>query len=187
MAHPRIIGGKARGLRLKPVPGDSTRPITDRVKESLFNIIGSDIQGSSFLDLFGGTGSVSIEALSRGASFARIIDINHLAIKTLKTNLEFTHLSGSAEVIQANALSYLKHEPDRQFDYVYVAPPQYKGIWQNAVNLIDEYYQWLSCDAWMIAQIHPLEYKQLDLNHLGEFEQRKYGSTLLVFYEHKQN
>lgn len=185
MSHPRIIGGKAKGLRIKPVPGDSTRPITDRVKESLFNIIGSDIQGALFLDLFGGTGSVSIEALSRGASFTRIIDLNHLAIKTLKSNLELTRLSGSAEVIQANALTYLKRDPDRQFDYLYVAPPQYKGIWKKTVELIDKYHQWLSSDAWVIAQIHPMEYQQLELVFLEEFDQRKYGSTLLVFFEQK--
>ncbi|MBE3144210.1 MAG: RsmD family RNA methyltransferase, partial [Planctomycetes bacterium] len=66
MANPRIISGKARGIRLQSVPGDITRPITDRVKEALFNILGADIQDESFLDLFGGTGSVGIEALSRG-------------------------------------------------------------------------------------------------------------------------
>mgnify|MGYP000978798129 CR=1 FL=1 len=72
MSTPRIISGKARGIRLSDVPGNITRPITDMVKTALFNILGEDIVGSSMLDLFGGTGSVGIEALSRGAEFVRL-------------------------------------------------------------------------------------------------------------------
>ncbi len=92
MAGLRIIGGRARGRKLKAVPGDTTRPITDRTKESLFNIIGGDIEEASFLDLFAGTGSVGIEALSRGASYVRFIDVLRPAIETIKTNLEATGL-----------------------------------------------------------------------------------------------
>ena len=85
MASLRVIGGTARGRKLRSVPGDTTRPITDRVKESLFNILSADIEGSCLLDLFAGTGSVGIEALSRGAEFVRFIDKHHTAIKTVKT------------------------------------------------------------------------------------------------------
>ena len=75
----RVIAGKARGMKLKAVPGASTRPIMDRAKEALFSIIGSDIRGANFLDLFAGTGSVGIEALSRGAEFALFVELNWLA------------------------------------------------------------------------------------------------------------
>ncbi|HTX78813.1 MAG TPA: RsmD family RNA methyltransferase, partial [Longilinea sp.] len=84
MSKPRIISGTAKGLILQDVPGDITRPITDRVKESLFNIIGADIEGTAFLDLFGGTGSVGIEALSRGAKLTRFIDLNRTAVNVIK-------------------------------------------------------------------------------------------------------
>ena len=84
MGSLRVIGGTARGRRLRSVPGDTTRPITDRTKESLFNIIGGDINGASLLDLFGGTGSVGIEALSRGASFVRFIEKAPAAAKTIR-------------------------------------------------------------------------------------------------------
>jgi len=80
LSNPRIIAGTARGIRLQPVPGNTTRPITDRVKESLFNILGQDILNAAFLDLFGGTGSVGIEALSRGAAYVRLLDLHHAAI-----------------------------------------------------------------------------------------------------------
>jgi len=175
-------------MRLKSVPGDITRPITDRVKESLFNIIGEDIRGASFLDLFGGTGSVGIEALSRGAAHVRFVDVHRAAIATIKDNLEHTRLASSAEVIHADAFGLLKQAYDRQFDYVYIAPPQYKQMWQRAVQALDQNPGWMQENAWVIVQIDPNEYEKLVLKNLVEFDERKYGSTLLVFYEHmRQN
>jgi 16S rRNA (guanine(966)-N(2))-methyltransferase RsmD len=185
VSSPRIIAGKARGIRLKSVPGDITRPITDRVKESLFNILGSDIQDSVFLDLFGGTGSVGIEALSRGAKFVRFIDLNHPAIVTIRENLEHTRLQDSAQVIQSDAFAHLKSKPDRRFDYIYIAPPQYKEMWQKAMRELDANPGWLSDESWIVVQIHPIEYEAIEFEHFSEFDQRKYGSTLLVFYEPK--
>jgi 16S rRNA (guanine(966)-N(2))-methyltransferase RsmD len=183
LANPRIISGKARGIRLQSVPGDITRPITDRVKEALFNILGADIQDVSFLDLFGGTGSVGIEALSRGAGFARFIDLNQPAISTIKTNLERTHLKEKAEVVHMDAFFYLKRPADRSFEYIYIAPPQYKGLWQQSLIDLDCNPGWLSPDAWVIVQIHPIEYEKMRFKNFEEFEQRRYGSTILVFYE----
>jgi 16S rRNA (guanine(966)-N(2))-methyltransferase RsmD len=185
LSSPRIIAGKARGARLKSVPGDITRPITDRVKESLFNILGVDIQDSNFLDLFGGTGSVGIEALSRGAKFVRFIDIHYSAAATIKANLEHTHFETQAEVIQTDAFSLLKSRPDRAFDYLYIAPPQYKQLWQKAIQAADANPGWLSEESWIIVQIDPVEYEALELEHFLEFDQRRYGSTLLVFFEPK--
>jgi 16S rRNA (guanine(966)-N(2))-methyltransferase RsmD len=182
MSNPRIIGGKARGVRLKPVPGDITRPVTDRVKEALFNILGTDIRGATLLDLFGGTGSVGIEALSRGASFVRMIDLNRPAINTIKENLQSTHLDENAEVIQGDTFSYLKQRPDRSFDYIYVAPPQYKDLWLRALDTIDQNPEWLGQDTWVIAQIDPVEYQARQFQWFHEFDQRRYGSTILVFY-----
>ncbi len=188
----RVIAGKARGRKLKSVPGDRTRPITDRVKEALFNIIGPDLstgEGATMLDLFGGTGSVGIEALSRGASFVRFIDVDRQAAATIKANLQITGLEKSAEVIRQDALTLLGRPADRAFDYVYIAPPQYKGLWKRALLALDANPAWLSEDAWVIVQIHPVEYEPLDgsagetLINLVEFDRRHYGSTLLVFYE----
>lgn len=169
---------------MKSVPGDSTRPITDRVKESLFNIIGGDIQGASFLDLFGGTGSVGLEALSRGAESCVFLDIDHEAIRTLKSNVESTGYKNASVVLHLDANKYLTQTPDRSFDYIYVAPPQYKGIWEKTCSILDQNERWSSSDGWMIVQIHPIEYKALDLQKFSEFDKRVYGSTMLVFFEH---
>ncbi len=182
MSTLRIIAGKAKGMRIKTVPGESTRPITDRVKESLFNILGGDVVDAQFLDLFSGTGSVSLEALSRGAALARMIDLHPLAIKTIKSNILHTKLE-NAQVIRSDALVYIKNQPDLNFDYIYIAPPQYKQIWEKVFLLLDQNPNWLHPDGWAIVQIHPKEYTPLPLQNFQEFDQRKYGSTLLVFYE----
>lgn len=186
MSELRIIGGRARGRRIRSVPGETTRPITDKVREALFNIIGPDIHGAVFLDLFAGTGSVGIEALSRGAQFTTFVDINRKAISTVYENLKLTGLQDGSEVIQSNTIKLLNQEPSRKYDYVYIAPPQYKGIWLEALRKLEENLNWISDDAWVIVQIHPVEYVNLSeeskTGGLVEFDQRHYGSTLLVFY-----
>ncbi len=183
MSGLRIIGGKARGRKLHGVPGDVTRPITDRVKEALFNIIGADVELATFLDLFAGTGSVGLEALSRGAAHVRFVDLNKQAVATVRTNLALTGLNSGAEVLQMDAFTLLRRPADQRYDYVYIAPPQYQGLWKRALLVLDENPSWLSEDAWVIVQIHPKEYEVLSLRHLNEFDQRRYGSTLLVFYQ----
>ncbi len=181
----RVISGSAKGRNLQAVPGDSTRPITDRVKEALFNIFGADIVDARFLDLFGGTGGVGIEALSRGAAQAVFIDKNRKAQETIKANLLLTKLSDRAEIVRGDAFTYLQGVP-QAFHYIYIAPPQYHHLWIDALKLIDAQPGWLAEDGEIIVQIHPKEYESLSLEHFEEIEQRKYGSTLLVFYEHKQ-
>jgi 16S rRNA (guanine966-N2)-methyltransferase len=178
----RVISGIAKGRKLKSVPGSSTRPITDRVKESLFNIIGLEIQGSCFLDLFAGTGSVGIEALSRGADSAYFIDVDHRAIATVHANLEISGLGARARVVRSDAFKFLERTVQLKFDYVYIAPPQYKGLWVKALESLDSNSDWLSQDAWVIVQIHPREFETLELVHLLEFDRRSYGSTLLIFF-----
>jgi 16S rRNA (guanine(966)-N(2))-methyltransferase RsmD len=182
----RVIAGSAKGRRLKSVPGDTTRPITDRVKEALFNIIGGDVLDSRWWDLFAGTGAVGIEALSRGAAFVRFTDLNRAPIDTIKANLVSSSLSQRADVRRGDAFSLLASAPDAQFHYVYIAPPQFHELWSRALLALDAQLGWLSDDGWVIVQIAPKEYQPVPLKQLVEFDQRKYGSTLLVFYEHSQ-
>lgn len=183
MSNPRIIGGTARGIRLQPVPGDITRPVTDRVKEAVFNILSGDIIGANFLDLFGGTGSIGIEALSRGANNATFIDLHSQAISTIKTNLKTTKLESKAKVIQSDAFRHLSGPtPVPPYDYIYIAPPQYKQMWLQALKIVDEKSSWLVEDGWVIVQIHPIEFEEVQLVNLVEIDRRKYGSTLVLIY-----
>jgi 16S rRNA (guanine966-N2)-methyltransferase len=183
MSQPRVISGKAKGRRLKAVPGDITRPITDKVKGALFNMLGADIAGSIFLDLFGGTGSVGIEALSRGAHYAVFVDKNRAAYMVIKENLAASQLDETAQVFMIDALRFLQKDPDRQFDYIFIAPPQYKGLWKETMMKLEANPDWLHPDGSVIVQIDILEYEKLELQTLNEVEQRRYGDTLLVFYE----
>lgn len=181
----RVISGSAKGRRLKDVPGDTTRPVTDRVKEALFSILYHDVDESIWWDLFGGTGAIGIEALSRGASFVRFSDLNRLPVEVIKANLQTCGFSAKAEVRRGDAFAMLASAPDRSFDYVYIAPPQYKEMWSKALTLVDENPAWLNEGAWVIVQIDPREFQEITLKNLESFDERKYGSTLLVFYQKK--
>jgi len=183
----RVISGVARGRKLKSVPGDTTRPITDRAKESLFNILAGDVVDSTWWDLFAGTGAVGIEALSRGASLVRFSDLNRAPIETIHWNLEHCKLAQNAEVRRGDAFSMLAVQPDKQFEFIYIAPPQYKELWLRALLAVDENPGWLTESGWTIVQIAPKEYRELELANLEEVDQRKYGSTLLVFFELKES
>jgi 16S rRNA (guanine(966)-N(2))-methyltransferase RsmD len=181
----RVIAGKARGRKLKSVPGDTTRPITDRVKEALFNILAGDVIDSNWWDLFAGTGAVGIEALSRDASFVRFTDSNRAPIEVIKFNVEHCGFKKQAEIRRADAFTYLSAQSDKKFEYIYIAPPQHQDMWAKALELTDENIGWLADDGWVIVQIAPKEYKSVHLENLREFDQRKYGSTLLVFFRRK--
>jgi len=180
----RVIGGTAKGRRLKLVPGGTTRPVMDRVKEALFNIIGLGIRDASLLDLFAGTGSVGIEALSRGAAHVTFIDSDRLAIRTIHENLSHTGLADRALVLRTNAFDYLRRRQPRTFDYVYIAPPQYKKLWKDALLLLDEHSHHLNPDAIVIVQIDPAEQESVSLATLEPYDERRYGKTLLWFFEH---
>lgn len=169
-------------MRLQDVPGDITRPITDRVKEAVFNIFSSDILESNFLDLFGGTGSVGIEALSRGARSVTFVDLNLAAINVIKANLKSTRLEANAHVHQMDAFRFLESPQNEKYEYIYIAPPQYKEMWIKALEMVDQRLELLTEDGWVIVQIHPVELAEVKLSNLHEFDRREYGSTLLLFY-----
>ena len=179
----RVIAGTARGRKLKSVPGDTTRPVMDRVKEALFNILADDVVDSNWWDLFGGTGAIGIEALSRGASFVRFSDLNRAPIETIKENVEHCGFTDQAEVRRGDAFAMLSAKADKSFEYIYIAPPQYKEMWVEALKLVDKNMEWLTDDGTVIVQIDPTEYQKIELSNLVETEQRKYGSTLVVFYD----
>lgn len=178
----RVIAGEAKGRKLKMVPGSGTRPITDRVKENLFNLIQWEVPGSKFLDLFAGTGSVGIEALSRGATRAVLLDTSRPAIAVIHANLQHCRLDGRAQVLRTDALSFLANDPKESFDLIYIAPPQYKGIWIKALRALEARPGWLTEGGLAIAQIHPKEYEAQELENLELVDQRTYGSTMLCLY-----
>ncbi len=251
----RVVAGEAKGRRLKTPKMTGTRPIIDRVKTALFDILSVRVEDARFLDLFAGTGSVGIEALSRGAASATFIELNAAALKLVRENLQITCLVDRAETVHADAFKFLqaytvdtedypggvtwhpqgpptstqpprattfwgtapppeggvmptgrgarrhvvargevgsggalagaRFAGPRQYDIIYVAPPQYKGMAARALALLDN-SSLVPDTGLVIVQIHPkerLEVAAVPLARLTLVDERRYGSTLLMFYE----
>ena len=124
----RVIGGLARGRRLHAPPGRQTRPTSDYLREVLFDLLGQQVSGRSFLDLYAGTGAVGIEALSRGAARAVFVEHDRRAVASLRRNLEVSGLMEKAEVVPAEVLRYLRRAAStpHRFDMIFLDPP-YRG------------------------------------------------------------
>jgi len=186
----RVISGSARGRKLKSPKSSETRPIMDRVKTALFDILAPEIMGMRILDLFAGTGAVGIEALSRGAESATFVERSPDAWRLVRENLALTNLSDRAEVVRNDAFAYLQQAAatGRRFDLVYIAPPQYVNMAAKALVQLDS-SPLTEPDGLVIIQIHPQERAELDtltLKHLRRYDERRYGSTLLLFYTHDE-
>ena len=134
----RVISGSARGRRLKELQGMDTRPTTDKVKESLFNIIQFEIEGRRVLDLFGGTGQLGIEALSRGADHCTFVDMRKEAAALIRENLRLAGLSERSRVVQGDALSFLSSCGEK-FDVILLDPPYHPELLEKSVERITEY------------------------------------------------
>ena len=183
----RVISGTARGKQLKMVPGDTTRPILDRAKESLFSILHPLIPGTRWLDLFAGTGQVGIEALSRGAAEVVFVDAARPAIRTIYDNLQATKLAEHAHVHQGDSFAYLQRLATATavpFDLIYIAPPQYKRLWVQALQQVDTHAQaCLNPGGLVVVQIDPQEAEAIPTTRLHLYDERRYGRTLFYFYE----
>ncbi|RME85322.1 MAG: 16S rRNA (guanine(966)-N(2))-methyltransferase RsmD [Caldilineae bacterium] len=182
----RVIAGIAKGRRLESVPGTGTRPITDRAKEALFNILGDEIVNARVLDLFGGTGAVGIEALSRGAREVVFVERARSALRVLGHNLQRTGLAEGARVVRGDAFRYLQQPQEEPFDLIYVAPPQYQRLWLRALRLIDARPELLAPGGLVVVQIHPKEFDEVGLASLQRVDTRQYGSVRLDFYERER-
>ena len=188
----RVVSGQAKGRRLKSPRKAGTRPILDRVKTALFDILSTRVEDTRFLDLFAGTGGVGIEALSRGAASATFIEMNAGVLKLVRENLQITSLAERAETLHTDAFKFLQARSGEKkrtdgipYDIVYVAPPQYKGMAARALKSLDS-SPLVADTGLVIVQIHPKEragVAAVALSRLALADERRYGSTLLLFYE----
>jgi 16S rRNA (guanine(966)-N(2))-methyltransferase RsmD len=131
----RVIAGEARGRRLRELPGLATRPTTDKVKESMFNIIQFDIEGRRVLDLFAGTGQLGIEALSRGADRATFVDMAPAAVEVVRQNLETVGFTSRAQVVQKDFRAFLTGCRET-YDLIFLDPPYRETALENALETI---------------------------------------------------
>ena len=176
----RVVAGAARGVALKAPEGLATRPTADRVKEAMFSILQFDLPGTSVLDLFGGTGQLGIEALSRGAKFAVFVDEGEKACSLIKENLRRTKLEGQAKVIRSDYLQFLRQTREK-FDIILLDPPYAEVFLENALKCITE-IDILQSGGIIIAE-RPLE-KALpwEFENYTRSKDYKYGRVLLTIY-----
>ena len=176
----RVISGLAKGVQLKTPDGLATRPTTDRVKEAMFSIIQFDLPGAKVLDLFGGTGQLGIEALSRGAKSAVFVDASDTACKLIRENLKKTRFEQQGNVIRSDYLNYLKN-CHQKFDIILLDPPYIEIFLENSLKLITE-IDILQTNGIIVTE-RPLE-KDLPWEFPGFSRSRdyKYGKTLLAVY-----
>ena len=176
----RVISGTARGTVLKTPDGLATRPTTDRVKEALFSIIQFEIPGAAVLDLFGGTGQLGIEALSRGAKSAVFVDAREDACKLIRENLKRTRLENDGKVVRADYMEYLNRCREK-FDIILLDPPYAEVFLENSLKRITE-IDILQSGGIIIAE-RPMG-KELPWEFEGYSRSRdyKYGNTLLTIY-----
>ena len=201
----RVVTGEAKGRKLKTPKTSGTRPIMDRVKTALFDILSTQVEDARFLDLFAGTGSVGIEALSRGAQHATFIEMNPKILKLVRENLQITQLAHRAETLHSDAFKFLQAhqvlqtsqnhvsalssviDQRRIYNIIYVAPPQYEELAARALVLIDS-STLVAKDGLVIVQIHPKErvgIAAVECQQLVLTDERRYGSTLLMFYQQR--
>ncbi len=173
----RVIAGSARRTQLKTLEGNNTRPTTDRIKETLFNMIGYDLYDCNFLDLFAGSGGIGIEALSRGAEHAVFVESHPGAVSCIRENLEKTHLKDRAEVLKMDVFQALRRLDGRQkFDFVFMDPPYNNEFEKRVMELLAE-LDLLAEDALIITEAS-LETDMDYLEDLGfEVEKEKVYKT----------
>ena len=176
----RVIAGKAKGVTLKTPDGLVTRPTADRVKEALFSIIQFDLPGAKILDLFGGTGQLGIEALSRGAGKAVFVDAGESACKLIRENLKRAKMEQDAQVVKSDYLAYLLRCTDR-FDIIFLDPPYAEVFLENALKKITE-IDILQSGGIIVAERPADKPLTLDFSGFSRSKDYKYGNTLLTLY-----
>lgn len=180
----RVIAGEAKGRRLKS-PSTGTRPMTDRMKEALFSVLG-EVDGLRVLDLFAGSGSLGLEALSRGAASAIFVDSARDAVVSLEQNIEATGLTKKSEVVWADVASTLSRSPDERMDLIFVDPP-----YSTPPHIVQETLEAIVmggflADEGRIVLHRPQKERRLQPLGLAMTWERDYGQSTIQIFEHEE-
>lgn len=183
---PRIIAGKARGTSLVTPAGSDTRPTADKTKEALFSILTPRMNNAHVLDLFAGTGQIGLEALSRGAASAVLVENNPLAVKTIKTNIEKTHFSTSARILAIDVIKALRLLASEGcvFDLIFLDPP-----YAVAQESLERLAPAITASLLRLGGLIILEHDSgkpapINVTNLQLVRSCKYGAAMLSFYQH---
>ena len=181
----RVISGKAKGRRLIAPKGGAIRPTADRIKESLFNILPRDFSGMKILELFAGTGNISIEALSRGAESALLVDASERSARIIRENLRRLELTDRAQmwVMPVRRALNAVGRQGQKFDVIFLDPPydqKLVGRSLELIALVDPVYP----TGVVVAEHSVRETLKSSYRFLSLNDQRRYGDTLLSFFRH---
>ncbi len=181
----RVIAGTARSLLLKTIDGTDTRPTTDRIKETLFNMLTGYTQEAVFLDLFAGSGGIGIEALSRGASSCTFVEMNPKAVMCVKDNLVHTKFIDKASVYKMDAVSYVSGLKNIDYDVIFMDPPYGKGL-EKAVLTVLAQKEFIT-DAYIVIEARIDE----DFSYLDELgfdivKEKRYKTNKHMFIRKKE-
>ena len=183
----RIISGKARGTKLYTLDGTATRPTLDRVKESLFNIIQNDIEDSTVLDLFSGSGAIGLEFLSRGAKRAVLCDSSKDAIKIIKQNVQKTHFEEKVEVYNMEFTKLVERLQNQKFDIIYIDPPYATDFIKRSLEKIIE-YELVNENTKIIVETDDETriLNQIEKMDVEITDKRKYGRATIIFLKYRK-
>ncbi|MGN0436269.1 MAG: 16S rRNA (guanine(966)-N(2))-methyltransferase RsmD [Wujia sp.] len=181
----RVIAGTARSLRLKTIEGNDTRPTTDRIKETLFNMLMPYIPESRFLDLFAGSGGIGIEALSRGAESCVFIEQNNKACQCIQDNLEHTKFTDKSRLYRYDAISYVSGLKKIDFDVIFMDPPYGKGLEKNVLKILSE--KSFTTDTLIVIEADVNEdFSYVDALGFDILKDKKYKTNRHIFLEKRE-
>ncbi|ARC85697.1 RNA methyltransferase, RsmD family [Clostridium argentinense CDC 2741] len=183
----RVIAGKAKGKKLLPPEGMGTRPTLDRIKESIFNIIQNRVRDAVSIDIFSGTGSLGIEAASRGAKHSYLIEKGDSSYNLLKKNVENLKFQDICTTLKGDCYQYLEGfgKEKKVFDLIFIDPPYAKEMIPPAIELISKYHL-LQREGLIITKIDSSEIIYEGNDKIILIDKRKYGNTTVCFYEYKE-
>ena len=180
----RVISGKARGLKLNAPKNQDVRPTTDRVKESLFNMINSYIMDSNILDLFAGTGSLGIECLSRGAKNCVFVDKSKDSINIVRSNVKKARVENESTILNVDFKDAVKRlsTQNQKFDVIFMDPPYYENMFIECLKSIDK-FNLLDEDGIIVVEHDTKDLFEDSIGRLNKSREKKYGNTTLTFYK----
>lgn len=182
----RVISGKARSIRLETPEGNGTRPTTDRIKETLFNMINFDLPGATFLDIFSGSGAIGIEALSRGASQATFIEKDSNALSYIKRNLKATHLENLSTVLEGDFQTRLLGLKGQQFDIIFMDPPYELGCETEVLRLIQS-NELLAPEGRIIIERASTKAFKVEVDGFYVTKEKVFKTTTMTFISQEEN
>jgi len=178
----RVVSGVYRSLRIQSVPGEQTRPTTDKNKEMMFNLLGQYFDGGKVLDLFAGSGALGIEALSRGMDHCIFVDLHPLAIRTIQANCQSLALaSHQYEIVKSDALLFLR-QTQHVYDLVLIDPPYHDSYYPKLIQLLEE-KQLVSRGGLLLIESLKAEVLPKTIGPLKQIKERMTGITKLTIYQ----